>query len=168
MEFNMEMLTAVDIDMYSDASRNFELGFGAYCGTEWTSGQWDKPFMEKFQPTIEYLQLYAVTVAVLNWIKLFRNNRICLRCDNEAVVCMINNTTAKCKQSMILLRLMVIQAMFHNVRINARHVRTKANGKPDALSRLDYSRFRRLGPNMNENPSSILTEIWPLAKIWAR
>ena len=26
------------LDMYSDASRNFTLGFGAYCGTEWTYG----------------------------------------------------------------------------------------------------------------------------------
>ena len=39
MDFNM--LTASVIDMYSDASRNFNLGFGAYCGTEWTFGQWD-------------------------------------------------------------------------------------------------------------------------------
>ena len=51
--------------MYSDASRNFNLGFGAYCGSEWTYGQWDEQFYRVKQPSIEYLELFGVTVAVL-------------------------------------------------------------------------------------------------------
>ena len=43
------LLSAFEIDMYSDASRNFELGFGAYCEKQWTIGQWDKSFMEKYE-----------------------------------------------------------------------------------------------------------------------
>ena len=66
IEFTEQPLTAVDIDMYSDASRKFKLGFGAYCGPEWTFGQWDPIFMETHQPSIEYLELFGVTVAVLN------------------------------------------------------------------------------------------------------
>ena len=66
------------LDMYSDASRNFKLGFGAYCGPEWTYGQWDEQFCIVQQPSIEYLELYAVTIAILNWLKLFENRRIVL------------------------------------------------------------------------------------------
>ena len=84
------------LDMYSDASRNFELGFGAYCGPEWTFAQWNRRFMERCEPSIEFLELYTVAVAVLNWIKLFNNKRVTLFCDNEAVVHMINSSTSKC------------------------------------------------------------------------
>ena len=42
-------LNAEQIDMYSDASGNFKLGFGAYCGTEWTFGQWDEEFLPEAQ-----------------------------------------------------------------------------------------------------------------------
>ena len=59
-------LNAEQIDMYSDASGNFELGFGALCGPEWSYGQWNKSFCEKYKPSIEYLELFGVTVAVLN------------------------------------------------------------------------------------------------------
>ena len=163
---DFESLTAEDIDMYSDASRNFELGFGAYCGTEWSFGQWDKQFMVKHEPSIEYLELFGVTVAVLNWIKLFENRRICLFCDNEAVVHMINNSSAKCKHCMILIRLIVMEGMVRNVRISAKHVGTKANGKADALSRLNFKRFRKLGVGMNDSPTSIPDEIWPMSKVW--
>ena len=161
-------ITAPDIDMYSDASRNFELGFGAYCGTEWTYGQWDRTFMEKYEPSIEYLELFAVTVAVLNWIKIFKNKRITLFCDNEAVVNMINKTSSKCKHCMVLLRMLVLEGLIQNVRINARHVGTKENGKADALSRLDFKRFWKLAPYMNDVPTPIPIDIWPLDKIWMK
>ena len=87
-------LNAEQIDMYSDASGNFRLGFGAYCGPEWSFGQWDKNFCERVKPSIEYLELFGVLVVVLNWIQLFKNRRIVLFCDNEAVVCMINKSSS--------------------------------------------------------------------------
>ena len=34
------------LDIYSDASGNFSLGFGAYCKNEWTWGQWNADFMK--------------------------------------------------------------------------------------------------------------------------
>ena len=45
-----EIQDATVSDMYSDASRNFKLGFGAYCGPEWTFGKWEESFCEKAQP----------------------------------------------------------------------------------------------------------------------
>ena len=160
------VFTALDIDMFSDASRNFKLGFGVYCGSEWTYGQWNREFMEQNEPSIEYLELYGVTVAVMNWIKFFKNKEVALFCDNEAVVHMINNTASKCKNCMVLLRLITLKGLMHNVRIFAKYVNTKDNGKADALSRLDFKCFRRLGPTMNDLPSNIPKDIWPLWKIW--
>ena len=160
-------INAVEIDMFSDASGNYSLGFGAYCGPEWTFGQWDYDFCESVKPSIEYLELFAVTVAVLNWIKLFKNHRIVLFCDNESVVHMINNLSSNCRNCMVLIRIIVAESIIRNVRVFAKHVGTKANGKADALSRLDWKRFWSLaGEAMNCQPSLIPEDIWPMEKIW--
>ena len=70
---DIEEWNAQQLDMYSDASGNYSLGFGAYCGSEWTYGEWDTTFCQLVKPSIEYLELFAVLVGVLNWIKLFKN-----------------------------------------------------------------------------------------------
>ena len=68
---------------------------------------------------------------------------------------------------MVLIRLITAESINRNVRIFAKHVGTKENSKADALSRLDWSRFRRLaGEDMDKLPSQIPSHIWPLAKIW--
>ena len=161
------LYTAEMIDMYSDASRNFKLGFGAYCGPEWTFGQWDEEFCQETQPSIEYLELFGVMVAVLNWLKLFRNRRIVLFCDNEAVVNMINNSSSKCKNCMVLIRFIVLESLSCNARVFAKYVSSKDNGKADALSRFQWSRFKLLaGNNMNRQPTPIPGGVWPIQKIW--
>ena len=158
---------ADELDMYSDASGNYALGFGAFCGAEWTFGQWDKVFCLANKPSIEYLELFAVLVGVLNWIKLFKNRRIILFCDNESVVFMINKSTSSCKNCMILIRILTAESIMQNVRIFAKHVNTKNNGKADALSRLDFNRFWNLsGDSMNGKPTGIPKAIWPMQKIW--
>ena len=159
--------TSEMLDMYSDASRNFSLGFGAYCGPEWTFGKWDDDFCSKVEPSIEYLELYGVAVGVLNWLKLFQNKKIVLFCDSEAVVNMINNSSSKCKNCMVLMRLIVLESLNCNTRVFARYVRSSANGKADALSRFQWSRFWKLAGNtMNHQPTSIPDVIWPMEKIW--
>ena len=161
-------LNAEEIDMFSDASGNFSLGFGAHCGPEWTYGKWNKAFCEKTKPSIEYLELFGVTVAVLNWIKFFANRRIVLFCDNELVVHMINGSSSKCKNCMVLIRIIVSESILQNARIYAKHVGTKQNGKADALSRLDFNRFWSLSPKgqMNRLPTSVPDVLWPMEKIW--
>ena len=158
---------AEELDMYSDASGNFRLGFGAYCGPEWIYGQWDYDLCNEHKLSIEYLELFAVLAGVLKWIKLFANKRIILFCDNEAVVNMINNSSSSCKHCMILIRMLVAESISRNVRIFARHIRTHLNGKADALSRMDFKRFWKLASGtMNDKPSSIPKEIWPMSKLW--
>ena len=139
MEFTE--LSADDVMIYSDASRNFKKGFGAYFETQWTYGVWDEQFMEWEQPSIEFLELFGVTVAVLLWIKNFPNKRICLFCDNESAVHMINNSSSKCKQCMVLIRLNTLESLVNNVRVFAKYVNTKKNGIADSLSHLDFRRF---------------------------
>ena len=160
--------TADDIDMYSDAAKHAKKGFGAYCDKSWTFGIWGAEFMDECQPSIQYLELYGVTAAVLLWIRRFKNKKICLFCDNDSVVKMINKGTSKCKQCMVLIRIITLECMIQNVRVFAKWVATDENGKADALSRMDFKRFWELDDSMEAFPTTIPNQIWPVEKIWLK
>ena len=81
---------------------------------------------------------------------------------------MICKSSSGCRNCMVLIRLIVLECLIHNVNITAEWVSTGDNGKTDALSRMDFKRFRNLGPNMNEHPEVIPAQIWPISKIWMK
>ena len=163
------IITAEDIDMFSDASGSYSKGgAGAYCNKSWVFVQWDKNFMVKNKPSIEYLELFGVTMGVLLWINRFKNRKIFLFCDNKSVREMINHNTSGCKNCMVLIRIIVLKSMQHNVRIFAKYVKSKENDKADALSRLQFERFRNLDPEMEAIPHRVPEEIWPIDKIWLK
>ena len=64
--------TAETLMFYTDASRNFDLGFGGISDNEWMVGTWGE-FERKVEPSIEYLELFAVTAGVLAWIHKYPN-----------------------------------------------------------------------------------------------
>ena len=163
---DLQTFSSEDIDMYSDTSG--KIGFGAYCGPLWTAGQWSKYFLEKKKPSIEYLEMYGLTVGVLLWIRLFKNKRICIHCDNEMVKFNVNKNTVGCKNSMMLMRLIVLECTVHNVKLSVEYVKSANNGKADTLSRNQMNRFRTLDKEgkMNKFPEAIPDCIWPSEKIW--
>ena len=106
-------LVADEINFYTDASGR--IGMGGICNRSWMTQKWDAVFLDKYAPSIEYLELFAVVAAVLQWIRRFKNRRIILFCDNKAVCGMINNTTTSCKNCMVLVRILVLKSMLENV-----------------------------------------------------
>ena len=72
-------------------------GCGGICDRDWFMTKWEDGFIEKYNPSIEYLELYAVTVVIFNWIQQFSGKHVSLFCDNMSVVFMINNKTSSCK-----------------------------------------------------------------------
>ena len=158
-DFN-KVIWAKDVLFYSDTSKNKFLGAGGYCNKDWYIIQWDSNFLEQFDPSISYLELYAVTVAVVLWLERFKNSRIAIFCDNIGVVNMINNNSSKCKNCMVLIRIIVLKSLIHNVRLSAKYVPSKQNSISDSLSRLDFPRFLHLtkGKFSNE-PTRVPTGI---------
>ena len=159
-------INSEEIDMYSDAAKSWKRGFSAYCGTDWTFGVWPRDFIENMNPSIEFLELYGVAIGVLLWIRKYSNKSIAIFCDNKSVCDMLNATVSSCKHCMILIRLIVLECMIRNVKLELKHVRSEDNGKADALSRLQFNRFRELGPNMKEYPEELPNSIWPVEKLW--
>ena len=96
-------LTAEKIDMYSDASTSRDLGFGGISGNSWMYGAWGHEFIDECNPSIEYLELFTVVAMVVAWIHRHKNRRIILFCDNLSMVHMINTTSNKCKNCMVLI-----------------------------------------------------------------
>ena len=162
------VIVADEVDLYTDASGR--IGMGGICGSAWMYQLWDSAFIKKYNPSIEYLELYAVTAAVLAWIHLFKNKRIILFCDNQSVVNMINLTTTSCKNCMVLIRMIVLKGLMENVRIFGRHVKGKDNTYADSLSRDRLQYFRKLCNDadkvIDDEPQRVPDILWPMNKIW--
>ena len=158
---------ASEIVLYSDAVKNQCLGFGAICENSWMAEIWPVGFIQSCDPSIEYLELFGVVAAVVQWIHRFRNRRIILFCDNMSVVAMINSMSTSCKNCMALLRILILKGMVENVRIFARHVRGKSNTICDMLSRNKIAQFRQLyGHDFEVEKTSVPQQLWPISKLW--
>ena len=161
-------IIADEVDMYSDASG--KIGLGALCGSSWTHKLWSQDFFYQKKPSIEYLELYGITTAVLLWINRFKNRRVIIFCDNKSIVDMINTTSSSCKNCMVLIRLIVLKGLVENVRIFAKHVEGSKNDLADSLSRDKLTLFNQLckkkGKIMDKYPTDIPGAIWPVEKIW--
>ena len=135
---------ATQLCWFTGAAKAIGKGYGGHYKSHWFTGVWEEKFLNECNPSIKYLELYAVTVSILLWLRWHKNSRIVLYCDNERVVFMINKQSFTCKICMVLLRIITLQCMIDNTRLYATHVGTRANGRADALSRNDYHRFMRL------------------------
>ena len=160
---------AQEINLFTDSSLNANLGCGGISERSWFVQQWDPDFIKDYTPSIAYLELYAVTAAVLLWIHRYENKKIALFCDNLSVVHMINKNTSGCKNCMVLIRLIVLHGLLHNVKITAKHISTKDNFLADHLSRLRVGTFKKLTNNNFEKTRCEIPQIlWPMSKIWLK
>ena len=160
---------AKEIDLFTDSSRNFHLGGGGVCDCQWFFVGWDPIFLAKVQPSIEYLELYSLTIGVVLWIHKFCNSKVFLFCDNKAVMHMVNNTTSGCWNCMVLIRLLVLQGLKHNVVIKVKYVRSKDNARADAISRRKFQLFHKLTNfTADKIPLPIPEVLWPMSKIWVQ
>ena len=86
---------ADELNFYTDTAKSDKLGFGGVFGTHWMKGNWIG-FVGQCNPSIEYLELYALIGGEDLWASYFSHRRV-IFCDNESVVHMVNQTTAKCE-----------------------------------------------------------------------
>ena len=165
-----EEVFSADINMYTDSAGRMGLGCGGLHNEDWFVAQWEDQFLEENKPSINYLELYAVVVAVVSWIHLYPNRKVTLFCDNMSVVHMINNNASKCRNCMVLIRILVLHSMIHNVKVSAKHVMGKMNSYADLISRMKYREFRRLakenGIRFANKPTPIPEILWPMDKLW--
>ena len=122
MDFN-RIWSAEEIPFFTDAAKSeVQSGIGGWCESEWFSAECDPLFFQLNNPSIAYLELFVVTVGVKLWLSKFMNRRIIIRCDNQAVVTMINNSTSSCKNCMVLIRIIVLECMVQNMKLHCIYI----------------------------------------------
>ena len=161
-----KLQSATEISMFSDASKSKILGFGSICEDSWAFAPWPEHFIEDFDPSISYLELYALVTGVKLWIHRFKNKRILLFCDNQAAVQMVNETTSSCKHCMKLVRILVLESLIHNVRVYAKYIKSKENTASDLLSRMRIREFKQLKSSWEREPTALPEELWPINKLF--
>ena len=165
LDYSKVLMVGV-LDWYTDASG--VIGCSGICGQEFFQQRWPQNFIKRFNPSIEFLELYAVCASVLLWAKKFTNKRVCIFVDNESCMRNINSATSGCKHSLILIRKIILECMTWNVRLFALHVRSAKNNFADALSRFQNTRFWSDAKKENRTfvlPSlNVPSEIWPPQK----
>ena len=164
------VLTNEELEWYTDAAKAVGKGFGGYHWNQWFAGVWDRNFLEEKDPSIEFLELYAVTIAVLLWTAQHKNKRIVLFCDNSSVVHMINKQSSKCRNCMTLIRVITLESLTQNTRVYAKHVSTEKNEIADALSRnkmdLFWSTCRDRRKQMSPSTCVVPPVIADIMKFW--
>ena len=160
-----EPISATHLGFYSDASANPNFGFGCIMGDHWIGEQWEPNFIRQVQPSIEYLELFALCAGIITWEFELRNLRLLVHCDNQAVVAMINNLTSSCPHCMYLIRLLVLNGLQFNRRLHAQYVTSQANFLSDSISRRQWSHFWKLAlANMRKCPDQTSEKIWPVSR----
>ena len=165
-----EELTSKNVSFYTDASANPLLGCGGISGKDYFIQQWDEDFIKDNKPSINYLELYALTVGISAWLHKYRNSQITIFCDNMSVVQMVNNNASSCRNCMYLIRIIVLTTLTNNVKLTVKHVPGKLNKFADLLSRLEYKKFWQLAKDRKmgfRHPTKLPRQLATLSDIWS-
>ena len=162
------IINAEELGFFTDAAKGEFLGMGGIFDKHWYFAQWEPGYIKNCNPSIEYLELVGVCTGVFIWGKYLRNRRVVIRCDNQLVVTMINNTTAKCQNCMFLIRQLTLFSLTLNTRVFAKWVKGAANLEADMLSRQKIQMFKNFTVNrqMDCQPSPLPEKLWPASKLW--
>ena len=153
------------LSFYTDASG--KIGFGCFFDGRWAFGEWNKSFLVEAEPSIEFLELFALCAGILMWGNIIRDVNVVIYCDNQAVIDMVNSTTSSCRNCMYLLRLTVLNGLQANRRLTVKYIKSSDNILADSLSRLKWNTFwNNAPPNTCMKPTEIPKEIWPIENFW--
>ena len=112
-----EIVQVECLNFTTDASAKSSLGMGGIFNNRWIVMKWGEHFINSVKPSIKFLELYALTAGILTWSKLLQNCCIMIKCDNQAVMHMVNNLTSKCPQCMKLIKLLTLDGIVSNRRV---------------------------------------------------
>ena len=158
------------LNFYSDDAKHPKLGMGAVFNSRWFMQALDPKFIVEYDPSIEFLELFALTSALLCWRKDFelRDEKVMIYCDNKSVVHMVNNLTSNCAQCLKLIRILALESIIWNRKLSVLHVRSKDNYLMDTLFHLKMKKFWSIAPPHMKKTSDDVTKlsIWPMDRFW--
>ena len=117
------------VELFADVSGNVNLGWGAWLPHMgiWMHAHWEVEFFQKFNPSIEFLELYTLLARVVTWVPHLTNHTVLFHSDNTLTVHALINKSSDSHQMMILLRFLTLFCMLNNITITAKHISNKSN-----------------------------------------
>lgn len=159
--FDQDWVSSTDLELFTDSTGNPDLGCGAVFGKHWFAFKWPNSWQGSgLMKDITFLELVPIVMALYVWQNEFRNKKILLHCDNQALVEILNSSTSRSDHVMSFIRPLILHCLRSNIQIRARHVRGKDNSIADALSRFQWYRFRELAPQADRHPAVIPQVFW--------
>ena len=146
------------IKLFSDASG--AIGFAAVFGPKWLCASWPSNLVNTHITTKE---LFPIVLSIEIWGLHLSNKKVLFKCDNSAVVHIINNQTSKDAVTMSLVRRLVLASLRFNILFRAVHIPGRSNIIPDKLSRFQFQEARKLAPWLEPTPTKIPATLFTLA-----
>ena len=156
--FNSVWEKAPDLSVSSDAAGS--LGFAAINGLVWFAKAWPSGVS---QVNIAVKEFVPIVLAAHIWGSSWARKRIVFKCDNSAVVAVLQRGLCKDRHLAYLLRELTIYAVLHSFTFHAVHIPGVYNVHADALSRFNFQLFRASVPNADS--SSLTIPDWLLTKL---
>ena len=111
--------------------------------------------------SIAYKELFPIVIAARIWGGLWGQRSVCFRCDNLAVVTILNSRTSKDSLLIMhLLRNLLMSAAYFGFTFCAQHVPGMENKIADALSGFKWQSFRHHAPLAKAHPVNIPQSLW--------
>ena len=142
--------TSVDTTIVTDASGTW--GCGAFQGSHWFQCQWPDTWAAVNIAAKEFI---PILLAIGTWGHLFRGSQVLLKCDNMAVVSIINSKKCTDKLLAQLLRCLHYLCARHDIAVVAEHIQGKLNTAADALSRNNLPLFLSSIPQADPSPTTV-------------
>ena len=144
MMLDPHLSAAADMELYTDASGSH--GFGAYYRGAWFRGDWQSNQTLESGKSIAWKELFAAVVAGLTWGKHWAGKRVLFHCDNQSVLDVWQQGSARCLNLMALVRRLFFTAANNNFTVIIRHIPGSSNVIADALSGAQMPKFHALAP----------------------
>ena len=135
------------------------VGIGAFSQNRFFHSQVPEEFTNKQEYCIAHFELMAIIIALKVWGPSYRGQRFVLHCDNQAVVEVIHNGTARDKGMQELLRQFAFQCAIGEFEVVAMHLMGALNRVPDLLSRWT------LGSHIREQFEQIRSPHWQEVRV---
>ena len=158
--------TSQCIELFTDSAGGIGLGFGAYLDAKWISGVWpDEWHATGVTKIISLLEFFPIYVAISVWGNLLANKKIIFRSDNVGVVEILNSLSSKSDLIMQLVRPFVLMCLKHNILFRGEFIAGAVNDIADAISRLQWERFRNLAPGAEKDPYEMPAQLWKVLEL---
>ena len=100
-------------------------------------------------------ELLPIVIGAAVWGSQWKGVSVLCRCDNAAVVAIVNSGRSKVERAMHLMRSLFFFLARWNVALECQHIPGVENGAVDTLSRNDLPSFQRLRPEACRAPTEL-------------